>query len=61
MLQINFLWNCSHVNATEHIWWYVNIGSGNGAVSQQAIIWANVDKDLCHHIESLDHDEFMFM
>ena len=24
------LWNCSQVNATEHLWWLVNIGSGNG-------------------------------
>ena len=24
------MWNSSHVNATEDIWWQVNIGSGNG-------------------------------
>ena len=27
-----FSWNCSQVNATEHFWWLVNIGSGNGLV-----------------------------
>ena len=26
------MWNCSWVNATEHLWWYVNIGSGHGLV-----------------------------
>ena len=26
----HFLWNCLLVNATEHIWWYGNVGSGNG-------------------------------
>ena len=24
------MWNCSQVNATEHLWWKVNIGLGNG-------------------------------
>ena len=27
-----FLWNCSQVNATEHFWWWFNIGSGDGLV-----------------------------
>ena len=26
-----------------------------GAVRQQAITWANVDPDLCHHMATLDH------
>ena len=29
-----------------------------GAVWQQVITWANVDPDLCHHMASLDHNEF---
>ena len=28
-----------------------------GAVKQQAIIWANVDPDLCRHITLLGHNE----
>ena len=28
-----------------------------GAIRQQAITWANVDPVLCHHIESLGHNE----
>ena len=28
-----------------------------GAVRQQAITWANVDPDLCHHMASLSHNE----
>ena len=27
------------------------------AISQQAIAWANVDLDLCHHMISLRHNE----
>ena len=29
------------------------------AVRQQAITWANVDPDLCHHMVSLGHNEFL--
>ena len=47
--------------ATEHIWWWINIGScdqhcfkyGLGAWRHQAITWNNVDPDLCHHITSI--------
>ena len=28
----HFSWNLFQVNATKHLWWYVNIGSGNGLV-----------------------------
>ena len=28
----HFLWNSSQENATEPLWWKVNIGSGNGLV-----------------------------
>ena len=28
------------------------------AVRQQAITWASVDLDLCHHMASLGHNEF---
>ena len=28
-----------------------------GAVRQQAITWANVDPELCHHMTSLGHYE----
>ena len=28
-----------------------------GAVRQQAITWANVDPDICHHMPSLHHKE----
>ena len=30
-----------------------------GAVRHQAITWANVDPDLCHHMSSLGHNELM--
>ena len=30
MLQIKFLWNCSQNNATDHFWWEVSFGLGNG-------------------------------
>ena len=33
-------------------WWL-------GAVRQQAIIWANVDPDLCRHMASLGHNELI--
>ena len=31
---VSLIRNCSQVNATEHLWWYVNIGAGNGLASQ---------------------------
>ena len=31
-----------------------------GAVRHQAITWANVDPDLCHHMASLGHSELMY-
>ena len=34
------------VNATEHLWWQVNLGSGNCAIRQQANTWANFEPDL---------------
>ena len=40
----HFLWNCSQTNANEHIWWQVNIGSGN------------VDPDLWRYMASLHHN-----
>ena len=44
-------------------WWSVNIGSGNGlvlcAIRQQAITWANIDADLCHHMASIGHKELI--
>ena len=30
-----------------------------GAIRQQAITWANVDPDLCHHMVSLGHNELI--
>ena len=30
-----------------------------GAISQQAITWANVDPDLCHNMASLGHNELI--
>ena len=36
------------------VWEYlINIGSGTGLVPSQAIAWANVDPDRCHHVASL--------
>ena len=32
VLIMHFLWICSQMNAREHFWWQVNIGSGNGLV-----------------------------
>ena len=41
------------------VWIWVNIGSGNGFAAwwHQAITWAKVDPDLCHHVVSLGHNE----
>ena len=49
------------MNVTGVYWWSVNIGPGNGfgAIGQQAITWANVDLDLCHHMVSLDQNELI--
>ena len=54
-------WNCLKVISTEHIWWQVNIFSGNGLVlvQQQAIIWTSVDPDLYCHMASLGHNELI--
>ena len=43
-------------------WWVVNIGSDNGfgAIRQQAITWANVDLDLCHHMAPPGHNELNY-
>ena len=32
---------------------------GSGAVKQKAITWGNIDPDLCHHMESLDHNMYV--
>ena len=49
----------SHMSAIEHIrnqhWFRWCIGD----IRQQAIIWANVDPDLCHHLVSLGHNEWI--
>ena len=38
--------------------WQVNTASGLvGAIRQEAIIWANVDPHLCHHMASLGHNK----
>ena len=34
-----FLWNCSEVNATEQLWWQIDIGSGNGLVLSGTNNW----------------------
>ena len=47
------------MNVTQPYWWQVNIGSGNGAVRQQAITWANGEPDLCRHMASLGHKELI--
>ena len=33
---------------------------GLGALKQQAMIWTNVDPDLCRHVVSLGHNELIF-
>ena len=50
-----FLWNCLQVNATRHLWWLVNIGSGKW-FRQNIITWANVGPDLGHHWASISHN-----
>ena len=40
------LWNYTQLDTRAHIWWQVNIGSGNGR--HQAIALVNVDANLCH-------------
>ena len=56
------VWNSPKINAMEHLWWQVNIGSGNGFVpsgSKAFIAWANVDLDLCGNIATLVHNELI--
>ena len=49
------LWNCSEVNATEHLDdMIIDISSGNCVIT-----WASIDPDLCHHITSLGHNELI--
>ena len=50
----HFLWNCCQVNVTEHLWWQVSNGSGNGLVPSGTITLANFDPrymspDVCPH------------
>ena len=42
----------SQVYSVEQLWWKSTLGSGSGlgAVRQQAIIWTNIDPDLCHRV-----------
>ena len=56
----HFLWNCPQVNATLYHRWLTNIGSSNGLLSSgnNPFTWANVGTDLCHHVISLDSNEF---
>ena len=51
------------MNATEHIWWEVNLRPVKllGGVRQQAIKWTNVDQDLCHYKVSLGHNELILL
>ena len=57
----HFLWNFIKVNATEHLWWWVNICSGIVLVkcpsSNSPFTWANVDPDLHQCIMSPGHNE----
>ena len=53
-IPMKLLWyECDNITDTcvisEHRWL--------GAVKQQAIIWASVDPDLCHHRVSMSHSE----
>ena len=43
----HLFWTCPHVNVAGLHWWSVNVGSGN------------VDPDLCRHLVSLGHNEFI--
>ena len=55
----NLIIFCENVSATE-LHWQINNGSGIGwlgAIRHQAITWANVDPDLCHHMASLSHND----
>ena len=55
------LWNCTRVNIIVPYWRQVNVDSGNDLVPprQQAIIWANVDPDLCRHMVSRGHNKLI--
>ena len=58
-----FLWDCSHVNDTEHLWWLVKIELDNGleAIRKQAVMSHNVDSDLCHYMASLADNDYRGM
>ena len=62
----HFLKSCSQVNAKEHLWRQVNIGSGNClmlsliTVGQQATITrSNVYPDLCRHMTSHPFNDYL--
>ena len=59
IFQVNFLWNCPQLNATEPHWCLVNIWFRQwlGAVRQDAIIWTSVDPDACRHMAFLVHNK----
>ena len=46
------LWNLRQVSIRRPHWWLVKIGPDwwHCASRQEAIFWANVNLDLCHHI-----------
>ena len=51
----NSLWNCSQADATESLLREINIGTV-WFRTVIAIIWANIDPDLCRHMASLVHN-----
>ena len=46
------------MNATEPLWWHVNIGSDNGI---KPLLWASIDPDLFCLMASLGHNDLMFL
>ena len=54
-----FLFNCSLMNDTKHIWWLVKMGSGNDMV--QTITRANANPDLYLYMNSLGHNELIIV
>ena len=60
-LSISNTMYCLYVNGSGSWQMSVRIGLGNGLVlsGNKAIAWTNVDRDLCCHMVSLDHNELI--
>ena len=55
----HLLWNCPRMHVTEDKSTSVKVNQWLDTTKQQAISWANTDKDLWHHMASLANNELI--